>query len=431
MADIRWFASTPESEAVAQVQQTASMPFVKHVAVMPDVHYGKGSTVGTVIATQGAVMPACVGVDIGCGMIAVRTNLNVADVRAKAKEIREGIERRIPVGIGPYGMNNNIHPSAARRIAILEEHQAREGINMDVRFKDWRKQLGSLGGGNHFIEVCVGKEVARNPDGDVLAERIDNDEVWVILHSGSRAVGNKTGSHWTKVAQAQAKRYQYDQWLPNPDLAYLIEQSQEYHDYIKELKWCQMFALLNREEMMDRVLWELNCTVLGVKATVTNVPCDHMDGCLAPVVTFEKNPPIELERINCHHNFSKIENINGQNFLITRKGAIEAREGMRALIPGSMGARSYIVTGLGNPGSLFSAPHGAGRRMSRTKARANFTKEGLTELMQGLNIESRVREAVVDEHPGAYKDIDTVMEEAKELVRPTHVLSQIINVKGD
>lgn len=435
MSKIRWFTDEAgvEQDAVAQVERTASMPFVTGVAVMPDVHYGKGSTVGTVVATEGAVMPACVGVDIGCGMIAVRTTLSPEDVRPHLQSIREGIERRIPLGIGPYGMNSRILDSALPRVAALETHAERVfgDINyMNQRSKDWRSQLGSLGGGNHFIELCVGRRCATIPTvecktdycggiiggGYVVDDDPSREEVWVILHSGSRGVGNKTGTFWTKAAQKQAKRLYYDQWLPDPDLAYLVRGTEEYEHYIQELKWCQMFALLNREEMMDRVLTELHHTLSGFRIGSVSVEGERSFMSL------------EVERINCHHNFVKEYD---RKTLITRKGAIEAVVGQRALIPGSMGACSYIVTGKGHPGAYHSAPHGAGRRMSRTKAREQFTVEELTARMKAQGIEARVRSAIVDEHPDAYKDIDAVMYDARDLVEPTHVLTQIINVKGD
>jgi len=392
------------------------MPFVHGVAVMPDCHLGKGSTVGTVVATEGAVMPACVGVDIGCGMIAVKTSLTPAQVYPHLRTLREGIERRIPTGIGPFGMNSRILPSAERRIALLEERAKvtwEDSNHMNARAHEWRNQVGSLGGGNHFIEVCIGHSLAaweHDEQGTFTDE--GGEEVWVILHSGSRAVGNKTGNHWTQVAKRQAKRYKYDAFLPDPDLSYLVKESEEYWEYMKEVMWCQYFALLNREEMMDRALDELYHTILQGK--------------------FPTGPAgLEMERINCHHNYVTNEEYDGKKLLITRKGAIFAGVGEKALIPGSMGARSYIVEGLGHPGSFNSAPHGAGRRMSRRRAREEFTEDNLRQMMQDLGIETRVRDSIVDESPGAYKDIDTVMEEAKELVRPIHTLQQIISVKGD
>jgi len=423
-AKIRLFASLIEDEAMAQVERTASLPFVRGLAVMPDVHWGRGSTVGTVVATKGAVMPACVGVDIGCGMIAVRTTLKPEQVKPHLQTIREGIERRIPLGIGPYGMNSRILPSAQARIEKLEalaERNWGDKNHMNQRAKDWRTQLGSLGGGNHFIEVCIGRPYSADPEVDYAIDSVGYpEEVWVILHSGSRGVGNKTGTHWTNVAKKYAERYMYDTHLPDPDLAYLVEKSEEYHAYMKELFWCQEYALLNREEMMDRVLTELNYA-LGTAC------CADWCGTVFPL-TYGS---IEVERINCHHNYVSKETHGEETLLVTRKGAISANVGDRGLIPGSMGARSYIVTGLGNPGSYNSAPHGAGRRMSRGAARKQFTLEQVREEMVALGIEARIREAIIDEAPGAYKNIDTVMHDARTLVQPTHILRQIISVKGD
>jgi len=410
---VRWFTDelAVEMQAREQIERTASMPFVRGLAVMPDVHLGKGSTVGTVVATKGAVMPACVGVDIGCGMIAVETTLCAADIQPHAADIRKGIERRIPVGIGPYGMNSKLYPATEERIARLEEsaHLAWGNANhMNARAKDWRMQLGTLGGGNHFIEICAGRAIPLEPmehGREIMYwNQTHPEKVWVILHSGSRAVGNKTGAHWTAVAQKQAKKYLYDTYLPDPDLAYLVEHSEEYWTYFAEARWCQQFAHHNREEMMQRVLEELTRTVGAF-----DVPT----------------------HINCHHNYVGMEHHDGENLLITRKGAISAGTGERGLIPGSMGARSYIVSGLGHAGSYLSAPHGAGRRMSRNAARKHFTLEGLTAEMAALGIEARIRPQIIDEAPGAYKNIDMVMFDARELVMPTHALKQIISVKGD
>lgn len=417
MSNIRWFTDSVcvEQEAVAQVRQTASMPFVRGVAVMPDVHYGKGSTVGTVVATKGAIMPACVGVDIGCGMIAVRTKLPPEALVGKEAVIRKGIERRVPVGIGLHGMNSRILPSAKARIAELEamaEKLFDDKNHMDQRAKDWRTQLGTLGGGNHFIEVCKGRPINHTSELDGFNYPSSNGEVWVILHSGSRGVGNKTGTYWTGVARKQSEKYMYDQWLPNPDLAYLVEHSEEFWKYMNELNWCQRYAFLNRETMMEHVLLELAYTAGGYIGAwgADDIVC---------------------ERINCHHNYVAKEHHDGENVWVTRKGAIYAVVGSRGLIPGSMGACSYIVTGKGHSGAYLSAPHGAGRKMSRTRARACFTVESVSAELAAKGIEARVREQIVDEAPGAYKDIDMVMWDARELVQPTDMLSQIISVKGD
>lgn len=411
MSKVRWFTeqSYVEAQAVDQVMQTASMPFVRGLAVMPDVHFGKGSTVGTVIATKGAVMPAAVGVDIGCGMIAAETHLTVDAVDHMHTALREGIERRIPLGIGGHGMNSKISDSAEAYIQDLEAISTRNWGDpnyMNRRAKDWRLQLGSLGGGNHFIELCEGtpimpEEIAQAHCGD------SPSTLWITLHSGSRGVGNRTGTFWTQKAQAIAKKYMYETYLPNRDLAYLSEHTEEYWEYMKELFWCQKFAEYNREEMLNRIVRELSYAL--------DIPEDA----------------VISEPVNCHHNYVSKENYDGENFLITRKGAISARVGERALIPGSMGTPSYVVTGLGNEGAYNSAPHGAGRKMSRTMARKTFTLDALEEHMNREGIECRVRSSILDEHPGAYKDIEMVMFDSRHLVRPTHSLKQFINIKGD
>src|SRR3954471_176629 len=377
-----------EPEAQQQILNTASMPFVfKHVAVMPDCHYGKGATIGTVLPTEGAIIPAAVGVDIGCGMIAVRTPLKRADIKAPAA-IRAGIERRIPMSAGKN--NPRVTGSAASRVRILEDLAAANGGNPDSFDKSWRLALGTLGGGNHFIE---------------LAEDTDG-AVWVTLHSGSRGVGNKIGNAYIRQAQELAKRKRIE--LPDRDLAYLPEGEAAFDHYIRDLNWAQQFALHNRNEMMDRVMTELSYSVHG------------QDG---------HQQELELQRINSHHNFTQKEPHFGRNVWITPKGAIQARKDNWAMIPGSMGTRSYIVVGRENAMSFHSAPHGAGRRYSRTKARALFTLDDLGRAMEG--IEYRRSKVLLDEIPSAYKDIDDVMNNAKELVDIKYTLKQFINVKGD
>jgi len=380
--------NTIEPEAQKQILNTASMPFVfKHVAVMPDCHYGKGATVGTVLPTTGAVIPAAVGVDIGCGMIAVRTPLTRADVPHPAA-IRSAIERRIPMSAGKN--NSKITPTAAERIKTLETLAADTKATPDQYDPNWRLALGTLGGGNHFIE---------------LAEDT-NGAVWLTLHSGSRGVGNRIGNHYIKVAQDLCKKMNIA--LPDRDLAYLQEGHPAFNAYLRDLLWAQQFALHNRNEMMDRVLTEVRRAVYGDD---------------------RHEQPLELQRINSHHNFTQKEHHFGRDVWITRKGAIKATTDNWAMIPGSMGTRSYIVVGKQHPMSFHSAPHGAGRRYSRTKARALFTMNDLKKAMDG--IEYRHSNVLLDEIPGAYKDIDQVMENAKELVEVKYVLKQFVNVKGD
>lgn len=382
---------TIEPEAMVQIENISKMPFLyKHVAVMPDCHCGKGATVGTVIATKGAIIPAAVGVDIGCGMIAVKTNLKKEQLGDLAK-IRASIERSIPMSAGKF--NNKITESAQSRIEVLEalSWSDNDTKNYYDKFsKNWRESLGTLGGGNHFIEVCLD----------------ENDTVWVTLHSGSRGVGNAIGNYYIKEAQKLMESMFIK--LDDPDLSYLIEGTPKFNDYMRDLSWAQHFALLNREEMMDRVLKDISYAVYGE------------DG---------HQKDFEVERINCHHNFTQIENHMGQNVWVTRKGAIQAKNGMKGMIPGSMGSRSYIVEGLENIPAFHSAPHGAGRKFSRTKAREKFTMDDFDVAMKG--IEHRRTDILLDEIPAAYKDIDEVMENAKELVKVEHVLKQIINVKGD
>jgi tRNA-splicing ligase RtcB len=377
-----------EPEAQKQILNTAELPFIfKWVAVMPDCHYGKGATVGTVIATKGAVVPAAVGVDIGCGMIALQTPLEGNDLK-ELHRLREGIERRIPMSAGRN--NSKIAETAEPRIAELKKLASATGGNYNHFDRDWEVALGTLGGGNHFAEVCLD----------------ENDKVWLTLHSGSRGVGNRIGNHYIRRAQEICKKRNIE--LPDRDLAYLIEGTEDFDNYLRDLKWAQKFAHLNRDEMMDRMLRELSYHVYG--------QAGHESA-------------LEVERINCHHNFTQVEHHFGQDVWVTRKGAIEAREGMRGMIPGSMGTRSYIVTGLGNAQSFQSAPHGAGRRMSRTKARASYVMKDLDAAMAG--IEFRRSKVLLDEIPAAYKDIDRVMENARDLVRIDHTLRQIVNCKGD
>jgi len=392
---INW-ASILEPSTREQAQRTASMPFIwPHLALMPDAHLGKGATVGSVIPTLGAIVPAAVGVDIGCGMIAVRTELVRDDLRGRAlARLREGIEKAVPLSAGQY--NETVHDSeTGKRITELEE---RDGANnAEAIAPNWRLQLGSLGSGNHFIEVSLDEA----------------DRVWLFLHSGSRGVGNKLATRHIKVAHEWCARA----WipLPDPDLAYLVEGTDEFWAYLRDLRWAQHFALLNREEMMSRVA-----------------------ACLAE---FMDRDIRAAETIQCHHNYteemsddllrhwkSRPAGRRGHVWL-SRKGAIDASLAKPGLIPGSMGTRSYVVTGKGSMLSLNSSPHGAGRNYSRSAARKTFTRDQLEAAMEG--IEWRHTDAFLDEIPGAYKDIDRVMADAADLVEIRHTLRQIVNVKGD
>ncbi len=379
---------TIEPEAQQQILNTAKMPGVyRHIAVMPDCHFGKGATVGTVLPTQGAIIPAAVGVDIGCGMIAVRTPLRRPDIPNPAA-LRNGIERQIPMSAGRN--NTRVAGTALARVRTLEDLATSTGATPDRHDKNWKLALGTLGGGNHFIEL------AEDAAGSV----------WVTLHSGSRGVGNRIGQHYIRVAQDLCKKMKVV--LPDRDLAYLPEEHPAFDAYIRDLNWAQQFALHNRNEMMDRVMTEVSRAV------------DGRDG---------HQSELEIQRINSHHNFTQKEKHFGEQAWITRKGAIRARRDDWAMIPGSMGTRSYIVQGKEHPMSFHSAPHGAGRRYSRTKARALFTMADLRQAMDG--IEYRHSHVLLDEIPSAYKDIDEVMEHAKDLVDVHYVLKQFINVKGD
>lgn len=379
---LNW-ASILDEGTRAQAETTATMPFIHpHLALMPDAHLGLGATVGSVIPTLGAIIPAAVGVDIGCGMIAVRTQYDVASVPSDRKPLREAIERAVPLSAG--GANQAVERDHTRaRLERLASDAARTGLDPATYKKAWELQLGTLGSGNHFIEVTV-DELGR---------------VWLFLHSGSRGVGNQIAQKHIKVARELCAGEE----LPHRDLAYLTEGTAAFDAYIGEMRWAQGYALLNREEMMDRVV---TCFEAWVGGAVER-----------------------QEEINCHHNYTEPEHHFGEDVWLSRKGAINAEAGRPGLIPGSMGTASYVVRGRGNADSLNSAPHGAGRAYSRTKARKTFTRDQLREAMVG--IEYRDTDAFIDEIPAAYKEIDQVMADAADLVEVRHTLRQIVNVKGD
>lgn len=380
---LNW-ASILDEKTRAQAVMASQLPFIyPHLALMPDAHLGKGATVGSVIPTLGAIIPAAVGVDIGCGMIAVRTQYSLKDLPKDRKKLREDIERAIPLSAGHN--NKKVFPTAEPRIAELNRLAAKAGFNPGQYAEKWELQLGSLGSGNHFIEVCAD----------------ESDAVWLFLHSGSRGIGNKIAQHHIGVAQRVVTKSRIH--LPDPDLAYLEEGTSQFERYIAELRWAQHFALLNREEMMDRVATQFGHWVGGRVR--------------------------ELERINCHHNFTQQETHYGTAVWVSRKGAIKAGPGDPGLIPGSMGTASYVVEGRGNPASLNSSPHGAGREYSRNAARKAFSLEELKKAMRG--IEFRASEAFIDEIPAAYKPIDVVMQDAADLVSVRHKLRQLVNVKGN
>jgi tRNA-splicing ligase RtcB len=395
------WASILEDKTRAQAMTASTMPFIHpHLALMPDAHLGKGATVGSVIPTLGAIMPAAVGVDIGCGMIAVRTQYSLSDLppRAQYADLREAIERAIPLSAGVY--NTKVWAGYTQdRLDALEQMAAERGFDPMAYSANWQMHLGSLGSGNHFIEVSLDEE----------------DRVWLFLHSGSRGVGNKIAQRHIKVAQEECARWHID--LPDQDLAYLVQGSTEFWTYIRELQWAQRFAYENRAEMMDRLIECFELWMYGDVAETT-------EGDVGIAARVERT----LE-VNCHHNYTVQERHFGKDIWLSRKGAISAKEGEWGLIPGSMGTRSYVVQGKGNRLALESAPHGAGRNYSRSAARKAFTAEDLKAAMG--DIEYRDTDAFVDEIPAAYKDIDVVMNDAKDLVEVRHVLRQIVNVKGD
>jgi tRNA-splicing ligase RtcB len=373
------WATDIDEGTIEQAQRAASLPFIEgHVALMPDAHIGFGATIGSVIPTRGAIIPSAVGVDIGCGMIAVETPFTSDALPDSLGPLHGQVSKAVPAGVGKG--HENGHVAFEDLYAVAPEAMT------DKMMATAAKQMGSLGSGNHFVEVC-------------LDER---DHVWIVLHSGSRGIGNKLATEHIDKAKGLMKRYFID--LPDPDLAYLVEGTPEFDAYITAMLWAQDYALRNRDVMMDAVL--------------------------AEVAAFIGHEFEEIQRINCHHNFTDQENHRGKNVWVTRKGAIRARESDRGVIPGSMGTRSYIVTGLGSDASYHSCSHGAGRRLSRSAARKTLDVEGLREQMDGKVWNDRDAEALLDEDPRSYKDIDAVMADQADLVRIDHTLSQILNYKG-
>ncbi len=391
-----WTQGVPvEEEAKKQLANIARLPIVfKHVAAMPDVHVGVGATVGSVVATFKAIIPAAVGVDIGCGMMACKTTLRAEDLPDNLGPLRAAIEKAVPHGMTPLrkgaGRDEGSWENPPSRVdqvwatladefdAICEKYPRLEKTNN-------RKHLGTLGSGNHFIEVCLDESGA----------------VWFMLHSGSRGVGNAIGTTFIELAKKDAERVERN--LPDENLAYLEEGSQYFGDYVRGVSWAQRFARLNREVMMSNLV-----------ATVRQVVAKPFEA--------------HVEAVNCHHNYVQKETHFGHEVFVTRKGAVSAMKGQLGIIPGSMGARSYIVRGLGNPESFESCSHGAGRVMSRTRAKKMFTVADQIQATEG--VECRKDEAVIDEIPMAYKDIDAVMKAQKDLVEVVYTLKQVLCVKG-
>ncbi|MBM0106433.1 RtcB family protein [Steroidobacter sp. S1-65] len=389
---VKVFTQDIEHDAIQQLLNVAQLPIVHgHVAAMPDVHHGIGATVGSVIPTKQAIIPAAVDVDIGCGMNAVRLTLHAKDLPESLAKLRSAVEARVPVGFNQHDSDKVRGSAHARQARTLDDRLDKiigkhPGVmKMQRQFaQTWVCQLGTLGGGNHFIELCLDEE----------------QRVWVMLHSGSRGIGNVFGRYFIEAARKDMRRHQVN--LPDRDLSYFSEDSDLFDDYVEAVDWAQDYALLNRSMMMKLVLDALS----------PHLPPFRTDG----------------EAINCHHNYVAVEHHFGEKLFITRKGAISAQEGQLGIIPGSMGAKSYIVRGKGNPESFCSCSHGAGRRMSRTEAKRRFNRFDLAKQTEG--VECRKDGGVVDEIPSAYKDIDVVMANQSDLVEVVHTLKQVMCIKG-
>ncbi|CAG1770452.1 RNA-splicing ligase RtcB [uncultured bacterium] len=385
---VKIYTNDIDADAFQQLYNLSQLPFIhSHIAVMPDVHVGKGATVGSVIPTLGAIVPAAVGVDIGCGMNALRLSLKAKDLPDNLRSLRLFIEEAIPVGFNMH-KRDPVKQSTITQLSvglhnILAKHKKINSMQKKS-YQTWVRQLGTLGGGNHFIELCLD----------------ENDDVWVMLHSGSRGIGNVIGDYFINLAKKDMMQHLHS--LPDKDLAYFVEGAKHYDDYLEAVGWAQDYALVNRREMMNLV-----CEALRKKLPKFG---------------------ITKEAINCHHNYVARESHFGQSVLVTRKGAIRAGEGELGIIPGSMGAKSYIVRGKGNPESFCSCSHGAGRVMSRSKAKSLFNSDDVDAQTRG--IECRKDSGVIDEIPAAYKDIDVVMEHQHDLVEVVHTLRQVMCIKG-
>ncbi len=377
---IKNWASLLEDSALAQALNVANLPFIHHhVALMPDAHAGRGSTIGTVIATKGAIIPSAVGVDIGCGMAALKLDFKMDELK-NLPELRHSIERSIPTG-------HNGNRSVSERCAdALKEMGTPPSLDSeDKLYKNAALQFGSLGGGNHFVEICHDLE----------------GTLWIMLHSGSRNIGKTLADKHISVAKGFLREK-----LEDPDLAYIEDNLPEFNNYIQDMIWCQNYAFKNRQEMMFRVLKDISYHFFRDTRLLNN---SHF-------------------MVNCHHNYCTQEVHFGEKVWVTRKGAVSARLGEFGIIPGSMGAKSFIVQGLGNSESFHSCSHGAGRKMSRTQARKLFNTQDLADQTKG--IECRKDPSVVDEIPAAYKDIDQVMADQQDLVKPIYQLKQLICIKG-
>lgn len=392
-----WVNGVPfDDSARRQLLNIARLPIIHgHVAAMPDVHLGMGATIGSVIPTKDAIIPAAVGVDLGCGMMATRTSLSASDLPNTLKELRSNIERAVPHGRTASGRSRNDRgawgdhlPGRVERVwkGLRDDFETIAEKHPKIRKANHVVHLGTLGTGNHFIEVCLDEE----------------DRVWIMLHSGSRGIGNRIGQYFIEKARIEMREHIKN--LPDRDLAYLKEGTASFDDYVFAVSWAQRFARENREIMMKAALEALKKTK-GVKPFT-----------------------IEKEAVNCHHNYVNRESHGGDDVWVTRKGAVSAREGQLGIIPGSMGAKSYIVSGKGNPDSFHSCSHGAGRAMSRGEAKRRFTLQDHEEATR--DVECRKDKAVIDETPAAYKDIDLVMAAQRDLVDIKHTLRQVVCVKG-
>ncbi len=383
---VKIYTDQVEYGALNQLANIAQLPIVhSHIAAMPDVHMGIGATVGSVIPTLGAIIPAAVGVDIGCGMNAVRLTLKASQLPESLRRIRSAIEAAVPVGFDmhsrPSIQRKSVAQLDAELDAILGKHP---GLTKMQKPQVWAKQLGTLGGGNHFIELCID----------------ESQDVWIMLHSGSRGIGNVIGRYFISLAKKDAQRHQLH--LPDKDLAYFSEGADHFDDYVQAVEWAQDYALVNRREMMRLVVDAIR---------------PHLPG-------FQ----VSKEAINCHHNYVARETHFGEQVFLTRKGAIAAGKDQLGIIPGSMGAKSFIVRGKGNAESFCSCSHGAGRKMSRTQAKRQFNHADMEAQTRG--VECRKDKGVLDEIPGAYKDIDEVMANQSDLVEVVHTLKQVVCVKG-
>jgi tRNA-splicing ligase RtcB len=385
---VKIWTNEVDDQSREQLSNIASLPFIHHhVAAMPDVHLGIGATIGSVIATHKAIIPAAVGVDLGCGMVAARLSITANELDEKAlQKVFDQITRDVPVGRDQH-RDELVLVEAAKPFepglkTLTDRHPAL--LKAFGKFSKWTNQMGTLGGGNHFIEVCLD----------------ETNQVWVMLHSGSRGIGNAIASYFIALARKDMERWMIQ--LPDRDLAYFPEGSEHFADYVEAVHWAQDYAMQNRTSMLELVLAALQ---------------RH----LPPFV-------VTTEAVNCHHNYVAQEHHYGENVWVTRKGAIRARAGDLGIVPGSMGARSFIVRGLGNPESFCSSAHGAGRKMSRTAAEKRFTVADMVAQTKGVIC--RKDKDVIDEIPGAYKDIDQVMVNQADLTEILHTLKQVVCVKG-